>query len=91
MTAYPHTFNLAVNLAERVLFVLFYERQTPVFVLHKLKFLLYLRYKLVEIICALLPLRRGFSHIFHHPRSSPTVCTLIGCDRHSACCEKKDY
>jgi len=36
MTAYPHAFNLAVNLAERVLFVLFYERQTPVFVLHVL-------------------------------------------------------
>ena len=34
MTAYPRAFNLAVNLAERVLFVLFYERQTPVFVLH---------------------------------------------------------
>ena len=25
MTAYPRAFNLAVNLAERVLFVLFYE------------------------------------------------------------------
>ena len=36
MTAYPRTFNLAVNLAERVLFVLFYERQTLVFVLHVL-------------------------------------------------------
>ena len=36
MTAYPRAFNLAVNLAERVLFVLFYERQTPVFVLHVL-------------------------------------------------------
>ena len=34
MTAYPRAFNLAVNLAERVLFVLFYEQQTPVFVLH---------------------------------------------------------
>mgnify|MGYP006166102695 FL=1 len=36
MTAYPRAFNLAVNLAERVLFVLFYERQTPVFVLNVL-------------------------------------------------------
>ncbi len=36
MTAYPRAFNLAVNLAERVLFVLFYEGQTPVFVLHML-------------------------------------------------------
>ena len=36
MTAYPRAFNLAVNLAECVLFVLFYERQTPVFVLHVL-------------------------------------------------------
>jgi hypothetical protein len=36
MTAYPRAFNLAVNLAERVLFVLFYERQTLVFVLHVL-------------------------------------------------------
>jgi hypothetical protein len=34
MTAYPRAFNLAVNLAERVLFVLFYEQQTLVFVLH---------------------------------------------------------
>ena len=34
MTAYPRAFNLAVNLAERVLFVLTYERQTLVFVLH---------------------------------------------------------
>jgi hypothetical protein len=34
MTAYPRAFNLAGNLAECVLFVLFYERQTPVFVLH---------------------------------------------------------
>jgi hypothetical protein len=33
MTAYPRAFNLAVNLAERVLFVLFYEQQT-MFVLH---------------------------------------------------------
>ena len=36
MTAYPRAFNLAVNLAKHVLFVLFYERQTPVFVLHVL-------------------------------------------------------
>jgi len=36
MTAYPRAFNLAVNLTERVLFVLFYEQQTPVFVLHVL-------------------------------------------------------
>jgi hypothetical protein len=34
MTAYPRAFNLAVILAERVLFVLFYEQQTLVFVLH---------------------------------------------------------
>jgi hypothetical protein len=34
MTAYLGAFNLAINLAERVLFVLFYERQTPVLVLH---------------------------------------------------------
>ncbi len=34
MTAYPRAFNLAVNFAEHVLFVLFYEQQTPVFVLH---------------------------------------------------------
>ena len=34
MTAYPRAFNLVVNLAERVLFVLFYEQQTPVFLLH---------------------------------------------------------
>ena len=36
MTAYPGAFNLAVNLAKRVLFVLFYEQQTLVFVLHVL-------------------------------------------------------
>ncbi len=36
MTAYPRAFTLAVNLAKRVLFVLFYEPQTPVFVLHVL-------------------------------------------------------
>jgi hypothetical protein len=36
MTAYPRAFNLAVYLAECVLFVLFYERQTPVFVLNVL-------------------------------------------------------
>jgi hypothetical protein len=34
MTAYPRAFNLTVKLAERVLFVLFYEQQTPVFMLH---------------------------------------------------------
>ena len=34
MTAYPRAFNLTVNLAKRVLFVLFYKQQTPVFVLH---------------------------------------------------------
>ena len=33
MTVYPRAFNLAVNLAVCVLFVLFYEQQTPVFVL----------------------------------------------------------
>ena len=36
MTAYLRAFNLAVNLAKLVLFVLFYDRQTPVFVLHVL-------------------------------------------------------
>jgi hypothetical protein len=34
MTPYPRAFNLVVNFAEHVLFVLFYEQQTPVFVLH---------------------------------------------------------
>ncbi len=35
MTAYPRAFYLAVIFAKRVLFLLFYEQQTLVFVLHR--------------------------------------------------------
>ena len=64
MTAYPRTFNLAINLAKRVLFVLimsdklrcFCSTCSVIYAKHKLEFLLPLRHTLVEIICTLLPL-----------------------------------
>jgi len=95
MTAYPRAFNLAVNLAVCVLFVLFYEQQTPVFVLHPIwpntsssscclsgtklskSFALYFLFDMAF---------RTFS-IIHIAR--PQSRALIGCDRHSACCEIK--
>ncbi len=100
MTAYTLAFNLAVNLAKRVLFVLFYEQQTPVFVLHPIwpntssssccfsgtnSSKLFAPYFLFGVaFCT--------SSIIHVDVACPWSCALVGCDRHSACCEiKKDY
>ena len=95
MTAYQSAFNLAVNLAERVLFMLFYERQTPLFVLHPIwsntslsscclsgtnSSKLFAPYFLFDMAFRT-------SSIIHI--ALPTVCALVGCDRHLACCEIK--
>ena len=95
MTAYPRAFNLAGNLAECVLFVLFYEQQTLVFVLHPIwpnasssscclsgtnSSKLFAPYFLFNVAFRT-------SSIIHIDR--PQSCALVGCDCHSACCEIK--
>ncbi len=95
MTAYPRAFNSAVNLAEHVLFVLFYEQQTPMFVLHCIwpnmsssscclsgtnSLKSFVPYFLFDVAF-------HTSSIIHVAR--PQSRALVGCDRHLACCEKK--